>query len=622
MTIKRALSPLIISFVLLACSPQEEKGDQQPMEGPASFTMVPGPYDPPIPTNMAACEGVVVSTRPIKSCLNKNGDEVDLARCSDNAETVISRSPSSIVSTPIANGFKEEGCAEGSAIFEKTFECNIGHYLNGESCDPVGVGFYSSEENTRTACPSNSSTLGETSASLDDCLANAGYYKDLSGLILPVEPGHMSPALDNLKYECSAGTYSDETGAASCKVCTNTVANANSIIYSDTDRALTSNSCAISSFECNVNYKKVGGACVPYIVKLISTQGARSFLTIRSDGVIQGAGGNNNGQLGYTPTSSAQLTPVTSLHFVGLKQGSIGLYHTCFVLGNGDAFCVGRNEGRYGNGASTYSSTPVKIAQFQNAKEFAVNPETTCAIMSDNTLKCSGNDAEGQFGDGSYGDMVATATTIAAWNGIKSISLGHRYMCGIMADNTVQCSGYNNKGQLGDGVVDPTTSSRRVTPFAVPEFNGAKAIATGTDHTCAIMADDTVRCTGNNAYGQLGIDGITIATTPVSVPGFGKVKSLALGSGYTCAIIEDGTVKCTGLNSQYQLARENGVGYPPNTPVVIPGIEGAKQIAADNNTVCVIVSDDSVKCWGGNSLGDAGNGTSSVVKTPEIIPYL
>ena len=80
-------------------------------------------------------------------------------------------------------------------------------------------------------------------------------------------------------------------------------------------------------------------------------------------------------------------------------------------------------------------------------------------------------------------------------------------------------------GQLGDGgTIEPFDMSP--TPVPVTGILNATSIAAGTyttfgfgGHTCARLADATLRCWGSNYFGQLGDGTTTDPSTPVTVTG-------------------------------------------------------------------------------------------------------
>lgn len=86
------------------------------------------------------------------------------------------------------------------------------------------------------------------------------------------------------------------------------------------------------------------------------------------------------------------------------------------------------------------------------------------------------------------GESVLTASQLA---------LGEKHTCALLMDTTVKCWGENGYGQLGDG-----TMSRRLTPVSVSGLSGVQQLGLGYDHTCAVMADTTVKCWGRNEYAE------------------------------------------------------------------------------------------------------------------------
>ena len=123
-----------------------------------------------------------------------------------------------------------------------------------------------------------------------------------------------------------------------------------------------------------------------------------------------------------------------------------------------------------------------------------------------------------------------------------------------MADNTVKCWGQGGVGQLGYG--NNNTIGDNETPNTVGVVNlgqTAKAITAGDFHTCALLADNTVKCWGDGASGRLGYgnDQIHIGDneTPntVGVVNLGQTaKAITTGDSHTCALLADNTVKCWG----------------------------------------------------------------------------
>lgn len=166
---------------------------------------------------------------------------------------------------------------------------------------------------------------------------------------------------------------------------------------------------------------------------------------------------------------------------------------------------------------------------------------------------------------------------------------------------------------LGDDSPPPIADAGN-TPEVTP-LTGARDIAAGAAHTCAVGADGHVACWGDNLSGQLG-DGTTDASlVPVDVVGIADAVAVAAGNSHTCVVREEGTVSCWGYNLNGQLGN-GGVPIRSSTPVDVVGITDATAIAAGENHSCVVRDSGSVACWGGNQYGELGNGTTTYSSTP------
>ena len=163
----------------------------------------------------------------------------------------------------------------------------------------------------------------------------------------------------------------------------------------------------------------------------------------------------------------------------------------------------------------------------------------------------------------------------------------------------------------GSGTFEVTADSTGVTGTT---RDTASKILLGRDHTCALISDGTVKCWGNNFYGQLGNDSTDDSTTPVIVSGLSNVRQVILYWEHTCAIINDGTVKCWGNNKNSQLGASTtqtcGTANIPcsSTPVEVSGLSNVSQIASGAYHYCALLTTGSVKCWGLNSSGQLGDG--------------
>jgi alpha-tubulin suppressor-like RCC1 family protein/pimeloyl-ACP methyl ester carboxylesterase len=101
------------------------------------------------------------------------------------------------------------------------------------------------------------------------------------------------------------------------------------------------------------------------------------------------------------------------------------------------------------------------------------------------------------------------------------------------------------------------------------------------------------------------------------VSGITDAVSLAAGDAHTCAVLASGSIKCWGGNTFGQLG--NGTFTSSSTPVTVPGISTATAAALGSYHSCVRLSDSTLKCWGNNSTGRLGNGTTRTSTTPVAV---
>ncbi|HXU02172.1 MAG TPA: hypothetical protein VN903_14500, partial [Polyangia bacterium] len=149
------------------------------------------------------------------------------------------------------------------------------------------------------------------------------------------------------------------------------------------------------------------------------------------------------------------------------------------------------------------------------------------------------------------------------------------------------------------------------------------AIAVGQSFVCALLGSGGVKCWGRDERGELGDGSNTVSReTPADVLGLtAGVKAIAAGGQHTCALMTAGGVKCWGGNELGQLG--DGSTVDRNVPVDVVGLgpEVVALSAGDAHT-CALTATGGVKCWGRNFNGQLGDGTLTERLVPTDVPSL
>lgn len=362
----------------------------------------------------------------------------------------------------------------------------------------------------------------------------------------------------------------------------------------------------------------------------ILAAGEAHTCALTSAGAVLCWGANEYGQLGDGNTAN----PLTPVAVTGLSSGvvsiSAGYDSTCALTGAGAVWCWGYNGmGQLGDGTFTQTSTPVRVldstgnAPLSGIVGISAGQYHTCAVTNDGAALCWGDNAKGELGNGTeVGSNLPVAVSRLS-SGVGSISAGSRFTCATTIAGGAWCWGEGDSGQLGNGAsVDSSTPQAVLDSTGITPLSGLVAISAGFADTCALTSGETVFCWGANDSGQLGNNSIGAQSkSPVEVldstgnSALSGVVAIAGGRGDICAVVNGGAALCWGNNEYGQLG--NGTVTDSTAPAPVSGLSsGVQAIAAGSQHACAATSVGAAQCWGENTQGQLGIGSTTPSFTP------
>lgn len=294
--------------------------------------------------------------------------------------------------------------------------------------------------------------------------------------------------------------------------------------------------------------------------------------------------------------------PCETLQVGAAPLVSVGLDTTCSLRPSGHVACWGFILGVPPvMGPTPTTMQPTEVVGLSGAVGVATGAGFACALLGNGAPVCWGNNGGGVLGvpQGTLA-LSSTPVTVAQVANATAVSAGWSSACALIAGGTIRCWGDNYFGELGNG-------SLTSIPGDVQGITTATAVSVGSAHACAIVAGGTVRCWGANLDGELGVTGVQQSPIPVPVAGVSGATSIASGHEHTCAIVAGGAVACWGDNYYGQLGRPPS--SSPGAPALVPGVSGATALAAGDWHACAILAGGVVKCWGSNVSGELGDGS-------------
>jgi alpha-tubulin suppressor-like RCC1 family protein len=408
------------------------------------------------------------------------------------------------------------------------------------------------------------------------------------------------------------------------------------------------------------------------ITDLVSSK--KNVCALTSDGLVfcwgEGYFGNklsqntNEVSVPTSPDMTEALSGKTILEF------GVGLYVSCALASDHQIYCWGGGSGgELGNGTDTFTNYPVSQKTTDSSDELILDAKyltyvegTVCAQRGDGELFCGvtgkslsfvydfgneeivdlklreddfkcaltdvgnlycwGGAGDGVLGNGTNDDLLIP--TLIKMSGallgktIKSFEIGENFVCAIASDDLAYCWGSDSQGQLGGNTGNDSDEPIAVDRTGVLSGKKINSLTIYSETVCAIADDLKAYCWGEGFDGQLG-DGVSPSSdVPVAVSTAGvlnnkTIKKISIMDTMVCAIASDDLMYCWGDNTSGQLGDGTTNFSPVPVAVDMSGVLSGKTIkdfTSNNYTTCAIASDDKVYCWGYGADGSLGDGNS------------
>ncbi|KAI7893988.1 regulator of chromosome condensation 1/beta-lactamase-inhibitor protein II [Mucor mucedo] len=357
-------------------------------------------------------------------------------------------------------------------------------------------------------------------------------------------------------------------------------------------------------------------------------------------------GTGDTGQLGLGDVflERKKPMPLKALDDEDIVDVVCGGMHSIALTKEGKLWSWGCNDQR-ALGRSGDEYVPGKVENMDDVKvvKVACCDSVTMALSDEGKLYCWGTYrcAEGPLGfsrDKAVQDVPALFEPFAK-KVIVDIAAGTDHCLALTKDGRVFVWGNGQQFQLGRRIME-----RHLINGLRPEtlnLKNIKLIGTGSYHSLAVNADDSVLVWGLNNYQQCGLadennepapHAITKPTVIKSLQGKGAIKSVVAGEHHTIVLMENGTLYTFGradsnqlglpteLVKQLETREENGEASSFKTcvgiPTLVPNLTDVTEIATGTNHVIATTASGKAYTWGFGECYALGNGSGNDEATP------
>lgn len=366
---------------------------------------------------------------------------------------------------------------------------------------------------------------------------------------------------------------------------------------------------------------------VPLVLVAVGLSGLVAPV-VQADSVnlVTSWGSNLYGQLGNSTNANSNapgaVTSSGALDGLTVEAISAGVDHACVLSTLQLAYCWGEdNDGQLGDGGSTSNvNQPVAVAMPSGVqfRQVSAGSSLTCAVATTGAGYCWGYGGTGAMGNNTTTNTNVSPVAITMPTGVafSSISAGNQFACAVATSGAGYCWGSGGNGQTGLGNTSVVQEPELITGSLT--FGAISAGQSTT--TCGLTTTGTAYCWGFGGSGERGDGSTTITqTSPVPVDTTGgrptTYAQISTGHEHACALTSGGTAWCWGRNSDGQLGDGSTTSQTRPVAVTMPTGVTFAAIEAGRRSTCAVGSDNRLYCWGSNGVGQLGIGTAAASST-------
>ncbi|AKU97747.1 hypothetical protein AKJ09_04411 [Labilithrix luteola] len=351
----------------------------------------------------------------------------------------------------------------------------------------------------------------------------------------------------------------------------------------------------------------------------ITTTLAEGFCVILQDATVACWGENMHYELGRG--ADAGISDSANPARVEGLANIVTLEHSCAVDKDGGAWCWGLGPWlRSTTAFVTAESAPVKLdippAKKVSAALFSETKGAACALF-DTGVSCWGSNDNAQVAPSDTlttpnATQAVTPVALGSSSPVRDLTVGYASFA-IHEDGTVSSWGNNPTiGRVSSLFPDAY-------PRTIP-LSDVTMVSAPYGDICA-LSNGVPYCWGD-PRGSLGDILERALPSPVVFPsGVTQIASTSRSAGNfsypvrVCAIDEKGDLLCWGNNSKGQVG--DGTTTYALEPVKVSLPAPAARVSTTSTATCAILTNGKVYCWGDNAQGQLGNGQ---LRVPSRVP--